>query len=246
MPTLRSMRTVLVMGGLAATCLLLTAPVQATHPRPKGATPSRVPLVPAFNACTAPNRTHGPSLAFPSCSPPAQSSAYLTVGTPDTNGAAANSVREFFRIAVHPGTTDNLPLAVEITDVRCKPAMTSACGSANTAGGPDYAGQLQADMTVRLTDHDNAPAPGGGTEAATMVDIPSPVQFSCATTADPAIGGTCKFVQGMCPVDGCSAIENGDRTIAALGQVRVFDGGPDGQTNTADNTLFAVQGLFIP
>ena len=61
-----------------------------------------------------------------------------------------------------------------------------------------------------------------------MVDIPNPVQFTCAATADPSIGGACKFTQGLCPVDGCSAVENGDRTVAALGQVRVFDGGPDG------------------
>ena len=214
-------------------------------PTLRGATPFRVALVPAYSTCTAANRTHGPPLAFPSCNPPVQSSAYLTVGTPDANGAAANSAG-FFRLDVHPGTTDNISTSVEISDVRCKPAMTSACGSANTSGGPDYVGQLQADMTLRLTDHDNAPAPGGGTEAATVIDIPNPVQFTCAATADPSIGGACKFTQGLCPVDGCSAVENGDRTVAALGQVRVFDGGPDGQPNSADNTLFAVQGLFIP
>src|SRR5688572_9338293 len=121
MLTLRSMRALTLVGGLVA-CLVFTAPVQATHPRPKGATPVRVSLVPAFNACTAPNRTHGPPLAFPSCSPPAQSSAYLTVGTPDANGAAANSAG-FFRLDVHPGATDNISTGVEISDVRCKPAM---------------------------------------------------------------------------------------------------------------------------
>ena len=40
------------------------------YPRPKGATPISAPLVPAYTQCTAPNRTHGPALAFPSCSPP--------------------------------------------------------------------------------------------------------------------------------------------------------------------------------
>jgi hypothetical protein len=153
----------------------------------------------------------------------------------------------FFRLDVDPaGFETNIPIRTEITDVRCKPAATGACGSGNTSGGPDYVGEMQADMSVRLTDHDNAVAPGGGTEAATVVDIPSPVTFTCAPTADPSIGGSCKFTQGMCPVDGCSAIENGDRTIAALGQIRVMDGGPDGQMHTADNTLFAIQGLFIP
>ena len=52
----------------------------------------RVPLVPAFKQCTAPNRTHGAPLSFGSCVPPDPVSDYLTVGTPDANGRAANSV----------------------------------------------------------------------------------------------------------------------------------------------------------
>ena len=36
------------------------------------------------------------------------------------------------------------------------------------------------------------------------------------------------------------------RAIWELGQVRVFDGGPDGDADTADNSLFAVQGVFVP
>ena len=71
------------------------------YPRPKGATPLRVPLVPAYNQCTAPNRVHGPPLAFPSCSAPTQTSQHLTVGTPDANGKAANSVG-FLRLSVVP------------------------------------------------------------------------------------------------------------------------------------------------
>ena len=36
------------------------------------------------------------------------------------------------------------------------------------------------------------------------------------------------------------------RAIWALGRVRVFDGGADGDTATGPNTLFAVQGVFVP
>src|SRR5262245_32968308 len=71
--------------------MVMASMAGATHPRPKGATPLRVSLVPSYNACTAPNRTHGPPLAFPSCNPPVQTSTNVTVGTPDANGAAANS-----------------------------------------------------------------------------------------------------------------------------------------------------------
>ena len=56
------------------------------YPRPKGATPVHVPLVPALAPCASPNRTHGPPLAFGSCAPPVQSSGHLTVGTPNPNG----------------------------------------------------------------------------------------------------------------------------------------------------------------
>ena len=87
----RLIRCLMLYGGLAALCLLTAAPAQATHPRPKGATPIRMSLVPAYAACAAPNRTHGPPLAFASCNPPAQASAQATVGTPDAFGGAANS-----------------------------------------------------------------------------------------------------------------------------------------------------------
>ena len=36
------------------------------------------------------------------------------------------------------------------------------------------------------------------------------------------------------------------RTIWQLGQVRVNDGGADGLVSTTPNTLFAVQGVFVP
>ena len=38
----------------------------------------------------------------------------------------------------------------------------------------------------------------------------------------------------------------GKRAIWELSQVQVFDGGADGDADTADNTLFAVQGTFAP
>ena len=43
------------------------------------------------------------------------------------------------------------------------------------------------------------------------------------------------------------SVAEGSRTIQALGQVRVFDGGPDENADTAaDNALLAVQGVFVP
>ena len=97
---LRMTRIATLFGGLA-TLALIAAPAQATHPRPVGATPTRVSLVPAYAPCAAPNRTHGPPLAFASCNPPAQTSAQATVGTPDAFGGGANSTG-YLRLAYRP------------------------------------------------------------------------------------------------------------------------------------------------
>ena len=77
---------------LAAGLLAVAQVATASHVRPKGATPLKASFVPAYTECTAANNTHGAPLAHPSCSPPVQSSSYLTVGTPDANGATANSL----------------------------------------------------------------------------------------------------------------------------------------------------------
>src|SRR6187401_1442248 len=98
---MRVPRLIVLCVGLAALCLLVTMSAQATHPRPKGATPMHISLVPAYGACAAPNRTHGPPLAFASCNPPTQTSAQATVGTPDAFGGAANSI-SFLRLWVTP------------------------------------------------------------------------------------------------------------------------------------------------
>ena len=41
-------------------------------------------------------------------------------------------------------------------------------------------------------------------------------------------------------------VRDGDRQVVQMGQISVDDGGPDGRASTADNDLFAVQGLFVP
>ena len=75
-----------------ALALVMMVPVaSATHPRPKSGSPVVMSLVPAYAPCAAPNRTHGPPLAFASCHPPAQTSPHATVGTPDAFGGAAKS-----------------------------------------------------------------------------------------------------------------------------------------------------------
>ena len=240
---------VVLAAAFAAVGMMIIASVaSATHPRPKGATPLRVSVVPAFNACTAPNRTHGPPLAFPSCNPPVQSSASITVGTPDANGAAANAEAsvKLEVIVGAPGPPDDSDVAITSsgTDIRCK-AGTTACGAANAADGADYTGAIQGNATIRITDHFNAIAAGGGTDPGTVVDIPFPVGATCASTASTAIGSTCTAVTSAnATVPG--AVKDGKRAIVEVGQITITDGGPDGVVATTPNTLFGVQGIFIP
>ena len=86
----------------------------AGYPRPAGASPARLSLVPAYSPCTAPNRTHGPPLAFGSCNPPVATSSQATVGTPDALGGAASFVG-FVRYAVDVGTP-GLPEDSDVDD----------------------------------------------------------------------------------------------------------------------------------
>src|SRR5215218_1533486 len=177
---------VLALGALGL--MVASQVASATHVRPKGATPLRASLVPAFKQCTAPNRTHGAPLAFPSCNPPVQTSNFLTVGSPDANGAGANSTA-FIKLVVKTTSPEDVNITSQGLDIRCKPATSpTVCGTANAADGPDYSGELQGNAIIRISDHYNGPALN---EAATVQDIPFPVNASCVATASTTEGGLC-------------------------------------------------------
>jgi hypothetical protein len=221
--------------------MVITQVASATHVRPKGATPLRASLVPSFKQCTVPNRTHGAPLAFPSCNPPVQQSNFLTVGSPDANGAGAQSEGSIL-LTVKSTSPEDVLIKANITDVRCKPATSATvCNSANTADGPDYSGGLQGNATIRISDHYNGPTL---TEAATVVDIPFPVGAGCANTAN-TIGGLCTAnTSANAVVPG--SVKDAQRGVIEIGQLSISDGGADGNVSTADNTVFEVQGIFIP
>ena len=186
----------------------------------------------------------------PLLQPPAQTSGSLTIGTPDTNGAGANSIGFVHLRAIvdtpGPPELSDIVFRAQITDVRCKPG-TTACGDSNAADGPDYTGELESDATVRLTDHFNAIAPGGGSDPATVNDFPFPMKLSCANTAATSTGGTCGVETTFEAVSPGSVTRiEGRRSVLELAQFLIFDGGADGFISTMPNTLFAVQGLFIP
>jgi hypothetical protein len=206
----------------------------AGYARPKAASPTSVPLVPAFQECTAPNRMHGPPLASPSCNPPVQASGSLTVGAPDVNGEVANSIGSAkYKVVVGtPGGPDDsdVVFAFVMTDVRQQGTLA------------DYTGQLQATTTVRITDRLNGPSV---TETGTGSDLDLPVTVPCTATGSTTIGATCSISTTFDAVTP-GLVPEGKRSVWELGRVRVNDGGADGVVATAPNTLFATQGVFVP
>jgi serine protease AprX len=206
--------------------------------RPKGATPVRASLVPAYSACSvgSANRTHGPALAHPSCNPPAQVPGELTVGTPDANsqGAGFSGSVGITAIAGDPGTAPDeadVALSVQASDVRRRTSLA------------DYTGELEVRLGVRLTDKLNGtPA----ADSATVQDLAISVPVSCTATGSATTGADCSVSTTADALAAGTVVES-KRALWQLGQVQVFDGGPDDTAaTTAGNSLFAVQGVFVP
>ena len=205
-------------------------PTTTGYPRAQGATPFRVPLVPAAQQCLAPNRQHGPPFAFGSCNPPQPGSPNLTVGVGDGSPAFAKSEGRV-RLDVLVGA----PGGPDDSDVNIGFALTNVM---NLPSLSDYTGELRATANVRLTDR--------------VAGVPSTTHLSfgftvpCTTTADTTLGGDCRVFTSVDAVVPGAAAE-GTRAIWGVDQWRVSDGGPDGDAETAgDNSLLAVQGLFVP
>jgi hypothetical protein len=215
---------------------LNTTPPPIGYPRPKGASPLRVSLVPAYQECTAPNGTHGEPLADPSCTP-ALASAQLTLGSPDANGEPLNAAG-FVRYTVVAGT----PGGVDDSDVNFDFSINDVRNEGGTY--PDYTGELQAITTARITDRLNGPSANAW---ATVTDIPIAVTAPCVATAGPDdLGATCGIATSLDAVVP-GTIPERKRSVWELGRVEVHDGGTDGDADTeGDNALFMTQGLFVP
>jgi hypothetical protein len=212
--------------------------------RPKGATPSRSPLVPAYNACTGtPNRLHGTPLAYPSCNPPSRSSGVLTIGSPDANGFTANSVSsvKYKVIAGNAATEANeadVQALIKVDDVRNHPS------------GTDYTGRIGFSVNLKITDNRNAPErPEPGTAQA----FPLEWAVQCTATTDANKGSACNTTTSMNALFPGAVLEI-QRSLWELGQTVVRDAGPNGTGYAAcpptcgdgDETTFMRQGIFVP
>jgi hypothetical protein len=207
----------------------------AGYVRPKGATPFRASLVPAYQACTAANRTHGAPLSFGSCAPPAQHSGFLTVGTPDANGLSTQAIA-WVQMRAVPGDsgtgTDeaDVQLAASSTDVRL------------SSGLADYTGELQARVDLQVTDRSSGP---GADEPATLQVFSYRFAVPCQATVSTTVGGSCA-VTTTADALVAGTVKEEVRTVWQLDAVRLFDGGGDGVASTEPNSLFETQGVFVP
>jgi Tol biopolymer transport system component len=202
-------------------------PINA-YPRPLATEALKATLALAYEPCTSPNRTHGPPLENPSCAPPVNSSSQLTVGTFDANGRNANAVAKVVLAPIvgdptTPADEADIGLHAEATDVRLASNLS------------DYTGALEARMTLRITDKDNTPSPGGP-GAATVKDMPYAFSVPCSPTAANSVGASCAVdttADTLVP----GTVKEKRRTVWEVGQVALHDGA---------GNAFMRQGLFVP
>jgi hypothetical protein len=224
-------------GTLSATALRdgMDAQFPRGFVRPRWTGKMQMPLVPAYRECRSPNLTHGAPLSFESCSPPTGTSDFLTVGTPDANGAKVNSMG-FVSYLAHagdpftPANEADVRVGVALTDVRRKSDLS------------DYTGELQAVGAVRITDRSNGSLLN---EAATGFDTEIPFTVPCTATASDTIGASCSLSSSFNAIVPGTVVER-KRANWELGQIQVFDGGSSDTAGASDATLFETQGLFVP
>ncbi len=248
--TKRRMVLSLAIGALLA--LALGSVALATHPRPGGGTPFRVPLVPAFNKCggattaddpapATPNATHIAPLTAPSCTPPTMKSTTLTLGTTGAgngsarldvicNLAAGATAGENPPCSLTPGDSEDIRVVGSMTDVRCAVTFGTVC----PAAGGDYTGKLIAQSIIRITDHSNGnPATicgngtGTGCGVATVSDLTFSVPIGPCVATGTANGSNCT-VSTTIDTLLAGTVKEMQRGVVAIHNIRVRDSGPDG------------------
>jgi hypothetical protein len=239
--------------------LALGSVALATHPRPGGGTPFRVPLVPAFNKCggattaddpapATPNATHITPLTAGSCTPPTMKSTTLTLGTTGAgngsarldvfcNPAAGANPGEVPPCGTTAGDSEDILVQASMTDVRCAVAFGTVC----PAAGGDYTGKLLAQSVIRITDHSNGTPPticangtGSGCGVATVVDITFSVPIGPCVATGGANGSNCTV---STTIDSLLAgtVKELQRGVVAIHNIRVKDSGPDGTIDVTGN-----------
>jgi Type I phosphodiesterase / nucleotide pyrophosphatase len=210
------------------------------YPRPASATPTRVPLVPAYAECSAPDSQHAAPLALPSCSSARRESDVVTT-------SSAGRGYGFLQLQAIPGdpltTADEADIAIttEITDVRAQ------------GGSADYAGRLLLRFGLRVTDGASGPPDGA---PATVRDTEFSTPLDCAPTGNEPLGSKCNLSTSTDTLVPGFAKE-GMRAVISTPSIEVKDPGADSTLAPASGTcpptcgsgdekVFLRQGLFTP
>jgi len=127
-------------GSDSTTVTKATVTGPADYPHPVGASPLRVPLVPAYEPCevAAANSAHGQPLDFASCSSPSRRSSTVTIG-PSSLGFArwvvcnSGSASGFCNPVAGGLPKPDVRLTGSIRDVQCRTGVPLGC-----SGGGDY------------------------------------------------------------------------------------------------------------
>jgi hypothetical protein len=253
-----SARDVAVTNELANNVAILLGANSSGYARPQAAAQLRVALALAYQRCETPNRSHSGGLAGGSCSPAVQRSGHLTAGTTDSNSLGPQNVGYVKLTVCATGTTasglcsspqgmtgPDVRLEASLTDVRCQ-AGASPCEGGTLS---DYLGELRVNPVMRITDKHNALPAGGTGDPGTAADLSFPFTVPCVSntggSGPQTVGATCSVVTSAKAVSPGS-VTNGKRSIWGSQAIEVTDGGPDGDVDTADNAVFARQGIFIP
>jgi hypothetical protein len=246
----------LVFAVAAVGLLVAASSAFGTHARPKSASPLTFKLVPAFNAClgaSPPGMTHGAPLALPSCSPPAQTSNYLTLQAPDRaaphTGTADGQGTVILKVTCHtPGTTTEVAaspctgIAGDQIDVRI--TATSAgircTGSAGQTHGPHggplvscaanelYDGMVLGSSTIRISDHYNGIVPNPpGADCSDTTSCPGTVADLPFTVGAQCVNGACNYTTSS-DLAVTNVAQEGKRAVIGLGQLTIEDAGLDG------------------
>ena len=197
------------------------------YPRPGGATPLRVSLVPSFTNCTNPNSSHVPPLAEPSCTPPTLESSQLTT----SRNGAQSAVARLDVMAGNPATPANeadVDISASATDVQCVAAGSPGC----TSAGGDYSGKTVFSTVLRITDRANGPGGVSGTIGDFRFDVP----VDCLPTPTDPAGSSCNVDTTANSLVPGFAVE-GQRAVISSYTLKLLDQGPDGSITPRQRIL---------
>jgi hypothetical protein len=215
------------------------------YPRTASATPTRVPLVPAFTECTAPNSQHVSPLALPSCSPVVEESQVLTTSTVGRGSGFARLQAIIGNLST-PGDEADIRIFSNLSDVKCAQSSAACPGGA----GSDFSGNILLRTAIRITDSAN----GFGAVPATVTDATLDAPAACTATANSASGSNCAVdttADTLIP----NYVKENKKTVVRALAITVRDPGPNGSgfgagcpptCGDGDETTYMREGVVTP